>query len=189
MQLLFLCNRHTRYDSRAYRGLTFAECVDKAGLEEKNLISIGAYCLMPNHFHVLVRVSEHGDVSLFMQKLLTAYTMYFNARNGRKGHLFESSFLTKHVTDDRYLKYLFSYIHLNPAKHIAVSVGAFDRKLVAKHLSLYEFSSLADYVGTERSQRCILQKECFPNYFSQQSDRLAYIFDWLEEGEDYPILG
>ena len=53
-----------------------------------------------------------------MQKLLTAYTMYFNKKNERTGPLFSGMFKATHANEDEYLKYLFSYIHLNPIKLI-----------------------------------------------------------------------
>ncbi len=75
------------------------------------LISIGAYCLIPNHFHILVRQENEKGISLFMQKLSTAYVMYYNKKYKRTGSLFEGKFKSKYAGEDTYLKYLFSYIH------------------------------------------------------------------------------
>src|SRR3989344_4623952 len=82
----------------------------------ETLVDIGAFCLMPNHFHLLLREKEDGNISLFMKKLLTAYVMYFNKKYERTGSLFEGKFKSEPVREDNYLKYLFSYIHLNPIK-------------------------------------------------------------------------
>src|SRR3989344_979129 len=82
------------------------------------LVHIGAFCLMPNHFHVLITQMEENGISKFMQKLSTAYSMYFNKKYKRTGCLFEGKFKSQHVDTDEYLKYLFSYIHLNPVKLI-----------------------------------------------------------------------
>src|SRR3989344_754162 len=82
----------------------------------KNLVSIGAYCLMPNHFHILVTEGEEGGISKFMQKLSTAYVMYYNQKYERTGGLFEGKFKSEHLDKDTYLKYIFSYIHLIPIK-------------------------------------------------------------------------
>src|SRR3989339_1573318 len=87
--------------------------------EVKNqLVSIGAYCLMPNHFHILITPLSEKGLSKFMQKLSTAYSMYFNETYKRTGGLFEGKFKSVHVENDNQLKYLFSYIHLNPVKLI-----------------------------------------------------------------------
>lgn len=116
---------------------------------------IGAYCLMPNHFHILVYEKEEKGVSMFMQKLMTAYTMYFNKKYDRTGALFGLSFKAKHVTDDNHLKFLFPYIHLNPLE----AVG--DRK----NLQRYAYSSYPDYLGTDRKEKSILETKSFPDYF------------------------
>ena len=83
---------------------------------EDQLVAIGAYCLMPNHFHILVTPLVDGGVSKFMQRLQTAYTMYFNEKHKRSGSLLQGTYKAQHVDKDQYLKYLFAYIHLNPAK-------------------------------------------------------------------------
>ena len=97
---------------------------------EDHLVAIGAYCLMPNHFHILIKENVEGGTSLFMQKLSTAYTMYFNAKYERTGALFQGTFKAKHIDNDRYLKYLYAYIHLNPAK--MVDDGWKNRKITNK---------------------------------------------------------
>ena len=75
-----------------------------------------AYCLMPNHFHLLLQdaLPAGGGISKFMQKVGTAYTMYFNASRERAGNLFVKPFRSKHVSDDRYFKRVAQYIHFNP---------------------------------------------------------------------------
>ena len=77
------------------------------------LVAIGAYCLMPNHFHILATPLVEGGMATFMRKLATGYSMYFNKKHHRTGSLFEGRFKSEHVDSDNYLKYLFSYIHLN----------------------------------------------------------------------------
>ena len=84
----------------------------------EQLVAIGAYCLMPNHFHILLTPLIEGGVATFMRKLATGYSMYFNKKHHRTGSLFEGRFKSEHVNNDNHLKYLFSYIHLNPVKLI-----------------------------------------------------------------------
>ena len=137
---------------------------------EETIVSIGAYCLMPNHFHILVKEKTNNGISLFMRKLLTAYAMYFNVKYKRTGRLYENTFKSSHVGDDRYLKYLFAYIHLNPAKLIDKNWKEKQTKKVhqlLKFVSMYEFSSLQEYVKFPINiKRTILNKKAFPNYFS-----------------------
>jgi putative transposase len=133
------------------------------------LVEIGAYCLMPNHIHLLLREVTEGGIARFMQKLCTGYTMYFNSKRERTGALFAGTFKSKHVPDDRYLKYLASYIHLNPAE-------LFDPKWkngqahipgIKKELEGYRYSSLVDFLGQKRLENCIIG-ETLPNLYEKQ---------------------
>lgn len=73
-----------------------------------------AYCLMDNHFHLLLESGDRADLSEFMRRLLTAYTVYYNKRNHRHGHLFQGRFKSFVVDKAEYLITLSRYIHLNP---------------------------------------------------------------------------
>jgi putative transposase len=77
-----------------------------------------AYCLMSNHFHMLVYLkSDNNEFSSFMQAIMTAYTMYFNKKYQRVGHLFQGVFKASMITDDSYLLHITRYIHLNPRNY------------------------------------------------------------------------
>jgi REP element-mobilizing transposase RayT len=75
---------------------------------------IHAWCLMPNHFHLLLESGEAPYLSEFMRRLLTAYTIYFNRRHDQRGHLFQGRFQSRVVDKSDYLVALSRYIHLNP---------------------------------------------------------------------------
>ncbi|MBN1901991.1 transposase [Candidatus Sumerlaeota bacterium] len=77
---------------------------------------IHAFCLMPDHFHLLMETGEHAALSEFMRRLLTAYTVFFNRRHKRHGHLFQGRFKSIVVDKSTYLLALSRYIHLNPLK-------------------------------------------------------------------------
>lgn len=146
------------------------------------LVEIGAYCLMPNHFHILITPKDEGGASKFMQKLTTAYVMYYNQKYERTGGLFEGKFKSEHLSDDRYLKYIFSYIHLNPVKLIEPKwkeFGIKNKNRVLDFLREYVFSSYLDYKERNREQDVILNREPFPNYFPTQKHFDAEIFDWI----------
>lgn len=74
-----------------------------------------AYCLMPNHFHILLR-TEKQPLSKILQVLLTAYTMYFNKKYDRVGHVFSGRFKSIAVDRETYLLEVVRYIHLNPVR-------------------------------------------------------------------------
>lgn len=154
----------------------------------KTLVSIGAYCLMPNHFHILITEKEKGGISKFMQKLSTAYVMYYNKKYERTGGLFEGKFKSEYLLEDRYLKYIFSYIHLNPIKLIQKDwkeVEIRDKESAIEYLRNYLYSSYLEYLGIKRKQNQILDKSFYPNYFPSAINFQKEILEWLSYREIY----
>jgi len=149
----------------------------------ETLVDIGAYCLMPNHFHILVREKKEGGISKYMLKLMTAYSMYFNKKYKRTGKLYESVFKSTYVGEDNYLKYLYSYIHLNPAKLIDKNWKENPKRKISdllKYVFNYSYSSLKEY--TEEKFR-ILNPFSFPDYFNKPIDHKKELFSWLKQDE------
>ena len=150
--LLYLCNSTEPVRSSPLQGRTLQNVfkVDR----KDTLVDICTYCLMPNHFHILIREKTTGGISKFMQKLLTAYTMYFNTKNERTGALFQGKFKAKIINEDEYLWNLISYIHLNPIKLIEPTwreSGIMNKKSAESFLQKYKHSSYLDYYGEQRS--------------------------------------
>ncbi len=79
-------------------------------------IDLIAYCLMPNHFHLLVKQHTATGITSLMRCVITNYVMYFNQRHNRVGSLFQGKYKARLVTNDTYLQHLSRYIHLNPVK-------------------------------------------------------------------------
>lgn len=112
------------------------------------LVDIGAYALMPNHYHLLLREREPGGITTFMRKLGTGYAMAFNLKYKRVGTLFSSRFQARHVEDDRYMRRLVHYIHANPVELFEPSFkkGVIkNRKELERKLLTYPYSSFPDY--------------------------------------------
>lgn len=84
-------------------------------IERETSAEVIAYCLMGNHFHLAVRVGAVALASV-MQRLLTGYSMTFNRRHDRTGHLFQARYKAILCLDDRYLAGLIHYIHMNPVR-------------------------------------------------------------------------
>ncbi len=99
--------------------------------------SLLSYCLMPNHFHLLIRQNSLVSISKLLAKISTSYSKYFNKKYERVGHTFQDAFKAVLVVSDAQLLWLSAYIHQNP------NVGG----LVTK-LSDYPWSSYLDYAGT-----------------------------------------
>ncbi|MDO8564623.1 MAG: transposase [bacterium] len=179
LSLLLLCNGTVPVDLKLH-GKTLAAVKDIERGEP--LIDIGAYCLMPNHFHLIVREKTKSGISRFMQKLTTGYTMYFNKRHERSGALFQGRFKAVHANKDNYLSYLISYIHLNPVKLIEPewkTAGIKNHAQAAHFLKEYHYSSFPDYSGQERLEGIILQKNALPEYNESPAAYEKSLAEWL----------
>ncbi|OGY31591.1 MAG: hypothetical protein A3C02_04690 [Candidatus Andersenbacteria bacterium RIFCSPHIGHO2_02_FULL_45_11] len=85
----------------------------------EGLVDILSYCLMNNHFHLLLKENIDHGISIYMQRLLTSYAMYFNKRSERSGSLFVHPFKAVLVDADEQFLHVTRYIHLNPfAAHL-----------------------------------------------------------------------
>ncbi len=85
--------------------------------DSHNLVSIVAYCLLPNHFHLVLKQESDNGISKFMQKLGTSYTMYFNKKYKRSGSLFQGKFKSKLIEGEFGLPVLSVYVNLNYIYH------------------------------------------------------------------------
>ncbi len=177
LRLLFISNGTRVFVSREVAKLSLGE-FDRG----EPITSIGAYCLMDNHFHLLLKETTVGGISAFMKKLCSAYSMYFNKKYGRTGHLFQGRFQERHADTDEYLQYLYSYIHLNPVKMIDPEwkeKGISNPKEAKEFLQQYKYSSLPDYQGAKRVETQVLTKQVFPEYFHTKRDLDRHISAWL----------
>jgi len=180
VRLFYLANGDRPVVTRLVQGLP----LDEIDVGNKK-IAIGAYVLMPNHFHILVKEIKEGGATSFMEKLQTGYSMYFNKKNERVGPLFQGTFKAEHVSRDEHLKYLFAYIHLNPLKLVEPDWekgGVKDIKNTRRYLEEYKYSSYPDYVGVSREEGRILTPDEFPKYFSAPADFEGSLGDWLVQG-------
>ena len=188
IECLFVCN--------TYKNFKFRDDIVDAQISTfdfergEPLVSIGAWVLMPNHFHIYLtpKKSHKSDmwkknqISEFMRKLSTAYSKYFNAKYSRTGGLFEGAFKATLVSKDVYAKYLFSYIHLNPVKLIDSKWkenGIKNKKEALKFLDSYKYSSYLDYQNIRRPENIILKTDNFPKFFKNIDDFNSEILDWI----------
>src|SRR3989344_8046740 len=146
LEALYLSNSKRTDDRGTFQRLPHLEILQRG--RQAPIVAIGAYCLMPNHFHLLMKEVAAGGITKFMHRVGTSYTMYFNAKRERIGNLFVKPFRSKHVDEDRYLKRVAQYIHLNPVELFEpewkTGTIAYSRGLQHK-LENYRYSSLPDY--------------------------------------------
>jgi putative transposase len=133
-------------------------------------VKIHAFCLMTNHFHLLVEQKKQGGVSDYLQRVGNSYTKYFNAKYKRTGHIFESTFKDRIIESEKYLCHLSRYIHSNPHKYCKLK-NKFD------YIKHYKWSSLRHYLGLEKIK--IVDDSIIRKYFQNIDEYEQYIFDYL----------
>ena len=193
IMLLYLCNTTESLDmqkifrSNDGEGPSFTEIFK---LDRSNpIVAIGAWVLMSNHFHLLVKEITEGGITTFMRKVNTGYSMYFNKKYGRTGNLFQGKFKSEYIANNNYLKYLFLYLHLNPIKLIKgennwKEVGIKNLNNAKDFLSKYEYSSLRSYLGMNTTYDKIIKKDLFPEYFPDPESVWDEMLEWLNYNKD-----
>lgn len=115
-------------------------------------IELIAFCLMPNHFHLLVKQVENYSLESFMTSVITRYSMYFNKKYDRVGSLFQGPYKAVIILEDNYLLHLSRYIHLNPSEYTNNLTEA--------------YSSYAEYLGLRKTKW--LKSDFILNYFNKE---------------------
>jgi putative transposase len=150
--LLYLCNGTNKIRMSDMWEVKFEEIFTSASINRgEKLADIAAYCLMPNHIHLVMRETREGGIASFMQRVFTAYTMYFNAKYRRSGPLFSGVFKSRHVDDDRYFKQVISYVLLNPAELFEPKwkEGIGNIHALEKQLMQYPYANMVEFLGNE----------------------------------------
>ena len=118
------------------RGVSFKGVAAPLKNYEKS-IDLLAYCLIPNHFHLLIKQIKQGAMEFFMRSLATRYSTYFNKKYDRVGPLFQGPYKACIVENENYLLHLSRYIHQNPGEYTNNLAGA--------------YSSYAEYLGMRKT--------------------------------------
>lgn len=141
--------------------------LERLRAQHQPLVEIIAYCLMPNHFHFLLKQIKNHGISIFMANLANSYTRYFNTKYRRKGPLFQGRFKAIRVEKDEQLLHVQRYIHLNPySSHLVKNF---------KELENYPYSSLPEYLKPQRSSYC--HKNLVMDNFKTGEAYKKFIFD------------
>jgi len=148
--------------------------------ERELLVEIICFCLMPNHFHLILKQLIDGGISLFMQKL-AGYVYYFNLKYQRIGPLFQGKFKAIEIDNENYLLHLSRYIHLNPLELIEPDwkeKGIRNWQKAIKFLESYRWSSYLDYLGIKNFPS-LIQRDLINNYFKNPADYKNFIINFL----------
>ncbi len=147
------------------------------------------YVLMPNHFHLLVQTPQ-ANLSEFMRHFLVTYTVRFNRRNGRSGHVFQGRFKSILVDEDEYLLPLSRYIHLNPIRTSRFKDADFATKL--EYLKNYAWSSFAGYCYLRKRNKNFDYSWFLNTYFGEDSAKgrrgyREYVYHAIEGDIENPF--
>ncbi|MBI2588985.1 transposase [Candidatus Saccharibacteria bacterium] len=127
-----------------------------------NEVELLAYCLIPNHFHLLIYQIDSMGMPKLVQRVLTSYSMYFNKKYKRTGPLFQDTYRASQISSDEYLQHVSRYIHLNP-----------------KNWRHWDFSSLRYYQGSQKADWINVSRVL--RIFRNNKEYLEFVADY----EDY----
>lgn len=142
---------------------------------QNELVRIICFCLMPNHFHLLIQQIKDGGISEFIRRLSDSYTRFFNTKYGRIGALLQGKFKAKLVEKDEYLLQLSKYIHRNP-----LALPGWKDKLKE-----YSFSSYPGYINQARNYE-FCDTKTISEYFSTKNHLLSYE-SFVEESNEISL--
>ena len=125
-----------------------------------------AYCLLPNHYHFLVRQDGEKPAGLLPHRVFNSYTKAFNRRYNRAGTLFEGRYKAIHIDRDEYLLHLCRYIHTNPVKHKIVS-----------HLLEWPYSNFHEWLGVRDGT--LIDRNFVREHFPEAQDYGQFVSSYL----------
>lgn len=148
------------------------------------LVEILAFCLMPNHVHLLVRQIKDGGISKFMRKIGAGYGGYYNKKYKRSGHLFQGKYRIVHVKDGKQFITVFVYIHTNPVAILVPNwkergIKGVELQKVIKFLEDYRWSSYSDYLGKKNFPSVTIREFTLEAVGGIKEGR-RFVNDWLQ---------
>lgn len=142
--------------------------IEQIAINREFLVDVLAFCLMPNHFHLLLRQVTENGITKFMRKIGTGYANYFNVKYARVGALFQGKFKSVLIDNESQFIYIPHYIHLNPIDLIMPEwreKNLSKPRLAMNFLNSYKWSSYSDYTGKPRFT-LVINKDILGEYFS-----------------------
>jgi len=149
--------------SKKERGIVWTK-IKKA---ENFLVEIVAYCLMPNHFHLLLKQLKNDGIKQFISNITNSYTKYFNTKRKRSGPIFQGRFKAVRIETGEQLLHVSRYIHLNPYSSYLI------RQI--NELLNYPYSSLPEYL--QKGGEKICNQDFILNNFKTKKDYKRFVFN------------
>ena len=156
------------------RYLSSEPVIDNKGREYpwlKPRIQLLAFCLMPNHFHMLVLQEDEKAITDLIRYITTSFSMYFNKKYRRRGPVFENRFRAVHIDSQQYLDHISRYIHLNPGR---------------TRYKSWEWSSISYYEG--KKEAVWLNTMDILDMFDSKEQYLKFVNDYKELHDELEII-
>lgn len=196
---LYECNDVFRIDHGGRSFSTMAEVGPRpfrSRNPRKMLVDIHGWCLMKNHFHLILSLREERGISRFMQKVNTAYVMYFNQKYKRSGALFQGKTKKIPIESEAHFYHILHYVHLNPLDYLDGALDWRERTIddadtALAHLKKYKWSSYLDYCGIKNFPSIISHElfgEVFADYDHELSRYLKSIVEWSRSDLDHSTI-
>ncbi len=149
--------------------------------QRDKLVDIYCYCLMPNHFHFVLKQLKIDGITIFMRKLGVGYANYFNKKYERSGALFQGRFKAVLIETDPQIMHLSRYIHvLNPGEMVEPDIRegrVRDRERLDVFLKKYRWSSHLDYLGI-KNYPSLINKDFISGYFKDVKEYENFVLKW-----------
>lgn len=143
----------------------------------ERLVDVLSYCLMPNHFHLLLKQNIDYGISIFVSNFTNAYTKYFNSKNQRNGPLFQGTFKAVLVETDEQLLHLSRYIHINPVISSIIDEDKLDN---------YFYSSYPEYISLSDNE--ITQKDIILNGFKSSKQYENFVRNQIDYAKKLDLV-
>ena len=160
------------YNRGAHRENIFYEYVNYRYLEslmmkysQQSHVTIAAYCLMPNHYHIIAKQRPSGSLSSFLKKTFSAFTQAMNKRYGSSGTFFQGQAKIKEITNDEYCLQVIRYVHLNPVT--AKLVTSADK---------WEYSNYQEWIGQRGND--LMDNELRITYFADAKEYQQFVEEY-----------
>lgn len=151
-----------------------------------NEITLLAYCLMPNHFHLFVKQKSSQSINKFLQSLCTRYVMYFNRKYKRVGTLYQDIYKAVLINSEEQFVYLSKYIHKQALIHSPKKRNSLNLASQGSTLRIQKQpSSYPEYLGRRKTEW--IHPEEILSYFSKTNPNLSYQ-SFTEENDDFSII-
>lgn len=140
----------------------------------QKIVEILSYCLMPNHFHLLLKQIKEGGITEMITKVSLSYTKYYNTKYDRIGPLFQGEFKAVLIESDEQLIHISRYIHLNPIVSFLV-----------KDLNRFDWSSYLEYLNNVEG---LCSKEDVMGFFKSPKEYEKFVLDQVDYGQQLELI-